>query len=286
MARPTISDMVPTYLHLILSSLFPIYIASHASLSRPSSAAKPSRQANGEKSGDDEEEEEEEVYQKLEGLAPSDAIIFPIIAGLTLGGLYLLIKWLEDPSILNLILGWYFGAFGTFGIAQLVGDVLSFTHSLVFPKLYRDQGVLWKIDGQAKTVVPLPAGTASSTSEAPPTRHSPLPGALGRISLPRKLNSMLWSSRAFAQKITFKVYLREVGARRVHVSPFSIFGFVIGLAVALYSNLVARPWWLTNLSGFAFSYSALQLMSPTTFTTGSMLLAALFCYDIYMVFYT
>lgn len=38
--------------------------------------------------------------------------------------------------------------------------------------------------------------------------------------------------------------------------------------------------------GFSFAYGALQLLSLGTFATGSLLLAALFVYDIYMVFYT
>src|SRR5579871_5573438 len=82
-----VQPMIPTYLHLILSALFPIYAASHASLCRPASAAKPKKRSNthGEK---DEEEEEEDVYYRMESLSMSDAVLFPILAGLTLTGLY------------------------------------------------------------------------------------------------------------------------------------------------------------------------------------------------------
>lgn len=38
--------------------------------------------------------------------------------------------------------------------------------------------------------------------------------------------------------------------------------------------------------GFGFCYGTLQLMSPTTFWTGTLVLAGLFFYDIVMVFYT
>ena len=41
-----------------------------------------------------------------------------------------------------------------------------------------------------------------------------------------------------------------------------------------------------NLIGFGFCYGTLQLMSPTTFWTGSLILGGLFIYDIIMVFYT
>lgn len=38
--------------------------------------------------------------------------------------------------------------------------------------------------------------------------------------------------------------------------------------------------------GFGFCYGTLQLMSPTTFWTGTLVLSGLFIYDIVMVFYT
>jgi minor histocompatibility antigen H13 len=62
--------MIPLYIHLILSALFPIVTGSFASLSRPSTAAKPSKKAK--KSDDDEDEEDEdedEVEHKMEGLS-------------------------------------------------------------------------------------------------------------------------------------------------------------------------------------------------------------------------
>lgn len=94
-----VKPLLPTYGHLLVSVLFPIYIASHASLSRPSSAAEPpkkSQDADGDESDDeDEDEEEENDDRRVEGLAPSDALIFPLTAGLTLGGLYLVMKWME-----------------------------------------------------------------------------------------------------------------------------------------------------------------------------------------------
>lgn len=55
------------HLHLIVSALFPIYTGAHASLSRPSSAAKPSKKAKkGDDDDDDDEPEEQE--QTMEGL--------------------------------------------------------------------------------------------------------------------------------------------------------------------------------------------------------------------------
>src|SRR4051794_30981933 len=83
------------YTHVILAALFPIYIGSHASLRRPSSAATPVKSKSG-----DEDEDDIDVEPVVEGLTPSDAIMFPILAGITLAGLYFLIKWLKDPALL------------------------------------------------------------------------------------------------------------------------------------------------------------------------------------------
>lgn len=63
-------------------------------------------------------------------------------------------------------------------------------------------------------------------------------------------------------------------------------GFVIGCAAVLFYLTVERAWWITNLMAFGFAYGAMQVISPTTFTTGSLVLAGLFIYDIVMVFYT
>ena len=51
--------MIPLYIHLVLSALFPIVTGSFASLSRPSTAAKPSK--NTKKSEDDDDEDVQQV---------------------------------------------------------------------------------------------------------------------------------------------------------------------------------------------------------------------------------
>ncbi|KAK0661991.1 Minor histocompatibility antigen H13 [Lasiodiplodia hormozganensis] len=196
--------LLPTYSHLLISALFPIYAGAHSSLTRPSSAAKPKKAPKVDTADDgyESEEDEEEEIQQMEGLSTRDAIIFPIMAGVTLTGLYFLIKWMQDPQLLNKILNAYFSLFG----------VLS--------------------------------------------------------------------------KWTVKFFLRNVASVRGHLGLHGVVGFVLAVVAVGYFNFVDKPWFLTNLMGFAFSYGALQLMSPTTFSTGTLLLSALFFYDIYMVFFT
>ena len=57
------------HLHLLVSALVLIYAGAHASLSRPSSAAKPVKKARkGDDDDDDDDDESEEQEQTMEGL--------------------------------------------------------------------------------------------------------------------------------------------------------------------------------------------------------------------------
>jgi minor histocompatibility antigen H13 len=110
---------------------------------------------------------------------------------------------------------------------------------------------------------------------------------LAKVPLPDGIKRMLWADRAMpGNKWSLKVYMQRALAGKFRIGPHAMVGTVAGLATVAYFNLVDKPWYLTNLLGFGFSYGALQLMSPTTFATGSLILGALFFYDIYFVFYT
>ena len=286
-----VQPMIPTYLHLILSALFPIYAASHASLCRPASAAKPKKRSHTHGEGD----EEEDVYYRMEGLSISDAVLFPVLAGLTLTGLYVLIKWLEDPELLNKILNLYFSGLAIIGVTKLVSDLLHALHSFIFPKLYVSDSTIWLVDGEKRKAwmiqVNNKCSTPPETTEAYPKgsifRDTPLPGTLSMLPLPTMFLSFLWAIRDLAnKKWTVKFSIHRLIKFRYHLGIFWILGLTVAVAATTYNTFVAKPWWITNLMGFAFSYSALQLISPTTFGIGSLILAGLFLYDIYMVFYT
>ncbi|KAH7392595.1 intramembrane protease 2 [Pyrenochaeta sp. MPI-SDFR-AT-0127] len=278
-----VQPMLPTYIHLIASALFPIYAGAHASLSRPSSAAKSTKKKRkAEDEGTDDEEEEDEEERLMEGLSPTDAILMPLFAGTALASLYFLLKWMKDPALLNRILNAYFAIFGIFSVSRLVTDVLDIGHSIIFPRRYTLRGVLYHVDGKEEKAVPV----AGNISDKQPI-VSPLPGFLARISLSERARKILWADRAMpGNKWTLRLYLHRTFAGRFKVGPHGMVGVLTGLTTVAYFNLVDKPWYLTNLLGFGFSYSALQLMSPTTFATGSLILGALFFYDIYFVFFT
>jgi|TARA_R110002003_G_scaffold41_2_gene2808 minor histocompatibility antigen H13 len=278
--------MLPVYLHLIASALFPIYTGAHASLSRPSSAAKPPKKkrarGNGAIDDGDDEDEDEDEERIMEGLSPTDALLMPLFAGCALASLYFLLKWMKDAALLNKILNGYFAIFGVFSVARLVTDVLDVGHSIIFPHRYALAGALYHVKAKDKRAVPVAGNTKSKA-----TIVSPLPGFLARLPLSDGVRKMLWADRAMPRnKWTLRMYLHRMAAGRVKIGPHGIVGLLAGLTTVAYFNLVDKPWYLTNLLGFGFSYGALQLMSPTTFATGSLILGALFFYDIYFVFYT
>ncbi|KAJ4337556.1 hypothetical protein N0V95_008294 [Ascochyta clinopodiicola] len=286
-ARP----MLPTYLHLIVSALFPIYTGAHASLSRPSTAAKPTKKkqkAQHHKDSDTEDddessdEEDEEEQHNMEGLSPKDAILMPLFAGIALSGLYFLLKWMNDPTLLNKILNAYFAIFGVFSVSKLVTDVLDIGHSIIFPRRHVINGTLYHINSKEEKAVPV-----SGNVKGRQLLNTPLPGFLASTPLNESLRKMVWNDRAMpGNKWSLKLYLHRALAAKFKIGAHGIVGALTGLIVVAYFNFVDKPWYLTNLLGFGFSYGALQLMSPTTFATGSLILGALFFYDIYFVFYT
>lgn len=271
--------LLPTYGHLLVSALFPMWIAAHASLSRPSSAAKPPKKDNEDQYDidDDEAEDEQNPVQKMEGLEPSDALMFPLTAGLTLGVLYLVIKWLEDPAILNKILSFYFSQMGMFFAIALLKDALLILRSLVFPRYYRYGGNIWKAE-QSEHVFIAPSEQV---------RRSPLPGIFGSIPLPGMLISVLWACRNVAyQRLRLRIHIRGLPDLKALVGLLDILSGIFALSAVGYFAFVTKPWWLTNFLGFSFCYGTLQFMSPSTFWTGTLILGSLFFYDIYFVFFT
>ncbi|CZT08105.1 hypothetical protein WAI453_002257 [Rhynchosporium graminicola] len=276
-------ELIKMYIHLILAAVFPIYIGAHASLRRPPSAAIPKK-----KTKDEDGEEEEEI--KIEGMTPSDAIMFPVLAGITLGGLYALIKWMDDPKLLNKILNVYFSVLGVFGVGKLAADCLHVYTTFVFPNVWSTATETYYIDQMLSQQV---TGFVNKARVQVHRRFledktNPFPGWLSGVQFSPAVNKFLWKLRSeFKSHMIFKAHFRGIFTVKSKVRLNDVFGFFIGVGViALYNMNDAKPWWLTNIMGFGFCYGTLQLMSPTTFWTGTLILSSLFVYDIVMVFYT
>lgn len=282
-----VKPMLPTYGHVIASALFLIYIGAHASLSRPNSAAKPPKPDKDAQSESEEEEDEDEECQnddnKKEGLSPGDAIMFPLTAGATLGGLYLIIKW-KGADLLNKILGFYFSQIGIFFAMAFVKDAISVLRSFAFPRKYASGGRTWKPRPSERI---FSAKTSSDASRANDVRQSPLPGVFGSIPLPIFVLKGLWACRAALYwRAKLRVHIHRIIHFESSLSTMDILSAILSLPAVAYFAFISKPWWLTNFLGFSFCYGSLQLMSPSTFVTGSLILSSLFFYDIYFVYFT
>jgi minor histocompatibility antigen H13 len=277
-------DMIQMHIHLIAAALFPIFIGSHSSLRRPPSAAKEAQKAEDKKEEDDDIDQE----PTIEGLTPSDAILFPVLAGATLAGLYFIIKWLEDPAILNKILTWYFSILGVFGIGKMVADSLKVFITFIFPTIWSTSSEQYQFDSTTRKQVKFPTKQSTgSVSGSQLERTSPLPGTLAQVPFPKSVQSILWTLRELLHNHwIFRAHVQGILSVKTKTQLNDVIGLVSGVAAVLLYNFNGKAWWLTNLMGFAFSYGTLQLLSTTTFWTGSMVLAGLFVYDIVMVFYT
>ena len=275
-----IQPLIPLYLHIILSALFTIFIGAHASLSRPSSAAEPNKapkDADGD--NDDEDTLQGQTELKMEGMSPLDALTLPLLAGSTLAGLYFLIKWLEDPALLNKILDYYFSIFGIFSVVLLLTDAMTVASSFAFPSAYSRAGKVWRADQKKTKMISL----ESSSAENP----SPLPGWFSILQLPQGLSKQLWClKKVLTAQLRVRLHVHKAFTASVQIRALSFMGFFIAIIAVGYYIVVDKPWWLTNFLGISFAYNALQIMSPTTFWTGTMILSGLFVYDIYFVFFT
>jgi minor histocompatibility antigen H13 len=164
-------------------------------------------------------------------------------------------------------------------VGKILNDGAALALSVTFPAYFAHKGKLYKVDGKARKAVARVGEQGS--------RDSPLPGFLGQIPLPRAVNECLWTLRSIPmQKYAFVTYIKGVLDVNGPVTLLNAAAGVGSLAAISYNHFIDKPWWLTNLQGFAVSYTALQVMSPTTFATGSLILTGLFFYDIWAVFFT
>ncbi|KAF8540090.1 signal peptide peptidase-domain-containing protein [Trichophaea hybrida] len=274
----TVVPYLPTYIHLLLAALLPIYTGAHASLRRPLNTLSPKqvkalRPSPGNLSEQEEDEDEEyETSAAPESLTATDAMMFPVTAGALLGGLYLIIKYLDDPTLLSRVLTWYFCAMGVFAVGKAFADILGVAVGYVFPHQFRDaQGKL------------LTAGFDSWTVEGSDDEiTNPLP----TIKLPKSLSPFVWSLR---RKLCARWVLNYNFHGEATKKPFWIGDFigpVIGAIVVGIYAAGGKHWIFTNMMGISFSYGAMQLLSPTTFPIATLLLGLLFFYDVFFVFYT
>lgn len=264
---------------LIFGALAIIWIGAHGSLRRPPSAA-PAKPKKGAKRSQKEDE------PMTEGLMPSDAIMFPLLAGAMLIGLYYLIQWLQDPAILNKILRGYMSLMGVASLTTLLAHSLKVAFGFVFPNWYRENDFLCRVDDDCESIPKIEGRETDDDADGESLpRASPLPPALRRL-VPVRSARRLWDLRhLLVDEWTVRAQVHGVFREKFHISVNHIMGFFLALATVSAYFLTGSPI-LSNIMGYGFCYGSFLIMSPTTFATGSLVLIGLFFYDIVMVFYT
>ncbi|KAH8757583.1 signal peptide peptidase-domain-containing protein [Diaporthe sp. PMI_573] len=286
---PTMWDMVVAKdffsieIKMVLSAILIIYVGAHASLRRPPSAAPPTKlkRKGGKLVVDDEKE------HFAQGFQATDAILFPIIAAAVLIGLYYLIKWLQDPAVLNMILRLYMAMTGVLSIGIFFGDIFQFVLNVVSPDYWADKcGQVFEIDPASRTHKLLKAPREDgSEKEADPRKRLPLPGFASELKVSTANSRAAWGLRHFLKEsCALKIKVPGDGFEG-EVKITSIIGFLLGCAVeGLY--IYTESSILSNIIGLSVCYMAFNWMSVTSFTIGTLVLVGLFFYDIIMVFYT
>ncbi|KAK1991235.1 signal peptide peptidase [Colletotrichum falcatum] len=254
---------------LILSALATIYIGAHGSLRRPPSAA-PAKRKDGER----ERKEDEPI---TEGLLPTDAILFPLLAGAMLIGLYYLIQWLQDPAILNKILRVYMSVMGVASLSTLIAHSLRVAVGFVFPNYFRHNGSLYRVDDDEESFIKFMGEDADQSNAQFLQKSNPLPFGLRSLIPFNTINSnrFLWDLRhVLVDEWTVKANVHGLFGEKFHISVLHVVGFNLAVTTVLAYFMSGSPF-LSNLMGYGFCYGSFLIMSPTTFATGSLVLMGL-----------
>ncbi|CZR42462.1 uncharacterized protein FPRO_09765 [Fusarium proliferatum ET1] len=262
---------------LVLSAIGIIYLGAHAALRRPPSAQPSKKKKPGSK--DDDEE------SFAQGLEPSDAIVFPLMAGAVLIGLYYLIQWLKDPDILNKILRWYMSTMSVASLVSIYSHGIEVVTSLAFPRYWRgSDGRLREADQKTRSVQV--CDDAGNPNAAIPKTKNPFPGPFACLALSEKIRKSGWELRGLLKRHwAIKLFIHGMGKEEGRIKFAHVVSLVMALATALIYSSTTSPL-LSNMLGYAMCYGSLQLISPTDFLTSTLILVGLFFYDIIMVFYT
>jgi minor histocompatibility antigen H13 len=262
---------------IILGAMGIIFVGAHAALRRPPSAAP----LKSKKTGKPRDEED----RFSQGLERSDAILFPVMAGGILVGLYYLIQYLKDPAILNKILQWYMSTMSIASLLTLYAHTIELITGLAFPRFWKAwNGNIMRPQQKRRMVVQCDEG-GNELSVATP-QSSPLPGVLHHFVPTASLRSIAWDTRdLLTKRWSFRFFAHGIADEKAKFK----FAHVLALSMALASAGIyfsTTSTLLSNLLGYGMCYGSMLLLSPTDFVTGALVLVGLFIYDIVMVFYT
>ncbi|KAJ3495347.1 hypothetical protein NLG97_g3460 [Lecanicillium saksenae] len=263
---------------LVLSAAGIIYVGAHAALRRPPSAALPKDKKARRKA-----EDEEKLAQ---GLEMSDAILFPIMAGIVLMGLYYLIQYLNDPAIISKVLRWYMSIVSVASLITLYAHGVDLVSAFVFPTYWRGLDGKLRMADQTKQAVVSCDDVGNVTDGGVARSSSPLPSVLSWLTPRAQLKRAIWNVRGiFKREWLLRFFLQGVGEEKAHIKFATMMSLPLAAATAVFYFTTTSPF-LSNILGYGMCYCSFLVLSPTDLLIGSLVLWGLFFYDIFMVFYT
>ena len=149
------------------TALVLIFAASHGAIQRPHSAAPASRRRRHKDKDKDKDcdHEDNKTHQYAQSFMASDVIMFPLAAGTVLTSLYYIIRWLDDPELLNRILRWWLGTAGLVAATVFYHDVLGLVVSVVLPDCWRGwRGEIYVAGVRSRRVFRLVSSFSSASS--------------------------------------------------------------------------------------------------------------------------
>jgi len=236
--------LIPLHANLICSAFLVVYLGSHRSLSG---------------AGEDGEKKQMETMER------KDALWFPIMAGCTLVGLFVLFKFL-DKDLVNLIITMYVGFISIFICANEFYPLVR----LVFPSA---EPVF-----ELKLWLPF-SDKKKKDSDKPEEKNEK------QVKVEEKKVKEIEDKNVEAPPKSWDVGVTSDNRVFVKLALGSCVSLLLGLAVTVW-YIVSRHWVANNLIGIAMSLQAMESLSLGSFKTGAVLLSLLFFYDIFFVFGT
>jgi minor histocompatibility antigen H13 len=282
----TQSEFLHVELKILIITLTILYVSSHATLHRPASA-QPRKKGKTPSSYGDENEEEDEKPNNIGGLQPSDAIVFPIMASIALVGMYYVIQYLRKADLLNLVMRWYTSIVSVGSLVTLYSHGLQLATSFVFPRYWTANGrTIYRANQVTRRHHVWEQGKAVKDQDTAEMPLGPLPYAKAPFRLPASAQNFLWELRGlFTEKWILEIKVHGILSEKMPLRfQHGLAAFMAVMTILVYN--LTNSALLSNILGLAFCYATQQLLSPTKFVTGFLVLIGLFVYDIVMVFYT
>jgi len=277
----TPEGMAVAYGSLVLMALIPIFLGSFRSVKQD---AEDSTSEGGEGSSDGIISGlfvgSRTPGEPVESMSSKDAAMFPIIASVTLFGLYIFFKVFSKEHI-NLLLTVYFFVLGVFALAHILSPIINKLLPVTFPNanyqllFFKKEGCSNSAQSQGSTNAAGAAigDTVSDANDAP----------VNSVTVAAESQVAEGASTAVASEPKSFSLPEEI--LNYEFDRKDLVSLLVCVGVGCWYFL-KKHWIANNLFGLAFAVNGVELLQLPRVSTGCILLGGLFFYDIFWVFGT